>query len=442
MCGNGQVEAGEECDDANDVDIGDVCHNDCTKPRCFDGVFEIGETCFDGQFTTYPALPSGASATSATRMVLADCDADGDDDVVVLGIKTEGGIPVVRRAVLTTLVNEGGTLVPATPLDDTPAATVSPAGGTRLEVGNFATNPADDVVAVIGDTFVVGFGNGCAAWSYDQARQMPAPIVAASALPRQQGRDHVAVAYEEGATTSFIHYQYTGVWTTMQDPNPNGQLGDMVAADLNGDGFGDVVYTSMSPRRVSVWLFFPPQGTFVTEPDIYPLGSGTTGAAPGVVAIADMGWAPSGPPNDHPDLLTLNLSDETITVLKNDEADPPIFNLFQDDQLVVGQKSTLEARKPRDFALSDIDLDGDRDVFVINDGDTEYPPSLMLLMNVAQGGFANADTSLFPKLALSYPHELPKRALTVSVSDMNGDGVPDVVMLLEGDEVAVALASP
>lgn len=51
-CGNGRIEAGEQCDDGNTTD-GDgcsaTCHNEGTAPpRCGDGKVDIGEQCDDG----------------------------------------------------------------------------------------------------------------------------------------------------------------------------------------------------------------------------------------------------------------------------------------------------------------------------------------------------------------------------------------------------------
>jgi cysteine-rich repeat protein len=47
-CGNGQVEAGEACDDG-DRDDGDGCRNDCSWARCGDGVVRANvEECDDG----------------------------------------------------------------------------------------------------------------------------------------------------------------------------------------------------------------------------------------------------------------------------------------------------------------------------------------------------------------------------------------------------------
>lgn len=46
-CGDGVVEAGEECDDGNDSDA-DPCGTDCNRILCGDGIVEAGEECDDG----------------------------------------------------------------------------------------------------------------------------------------------------------------------------------------------------------------------------------------------------------------------------------------------------------------------------------------------------------------------------------------------------------
>ena len=48
ICGNGEVEGDEQCDDKNAVDD-DKCRNNCTAPVCGDGIidFSFGETCDD-----------------------------------------------------------------------------------------------------------------------------------------------------------------------------------------------------------------------------------------------------------------------------------------------------------------------------------------------------------------------------------------------------------
>ena len=51
-CGNGEIDPGEECDDAtanNDELTGaSVCRTNCRRPYCGDGVIDEGEACDDG----------------------------------------------------------------------------------------------------------------------------------------------------------------------------------------------------------------------------------------------------------------------------------------------------------------------------------------------------------------------------------------------------------
>ncbi len=46
-CGNGFLDAGEQCDDGNTLD-GDGCRGDCTAEVCGDGILDVGEQCDDG----------------------------------------------------------------------------------------------------------------------------------------------------------------------------------------------------------------------------------------------------------------------------------------------------------------------------------------------------------------------------------------------------------
>lgn len=46
-CGDGTLDAGEQCDDGNQVDT-DTCHNDCTPAVCGNGIVEADEQCDDG----------------------------------------------------------------------------------------------------------------------------------------------------------------------------------------------------------------------------------------------------------------------------------------------------------------------------------------------------------------------------------------------------------
>lgn len=82
FCGDGLVDAGEECDDQNDVDD-DACRNDCTQAICGDGVIWQGiEQCDDqNDDNTDGCLDSCLAASCGDGFVhdgVEQCD-DGND---------------------------------------------------------------------------------------------------------------------------------------------------------------------------------------------------------------------------------------------------------------------------------------------------------------------------------------------------------------------------
>ncbi len=84
MCGNGELELGEDCDDGNTAD-GDTCESDCTFPRCGNGIHDAGEACDDGNATDGDACESDCTLPvcgNGIRDAGEQCDdrnlADGD----------------------------------------------------------------------------------------------------------------------------------------------------------------------------------------------------------------------------------------------------------------------------------------------------------------------------------------------------------------------------
>src|SRR5579875_1449524 len=65
LCGNGELDTGEECDDGNEDDH-DACTNQCQKARCGDGIVEAGvEECDDGGANGTPGDPCGSDCRFA-----------------------------------------------------------------------------------------------------------------------------------------------------------------------------------------------------------------------------------------------------------------------------------------------------------------------------------------------------------------------------------------
>jgi cysteine-rich repeat protein len=83
ICGNGNVECVEQCDDGNETNA-DGCDNNCTVPTCGNGVFtpETGEVCDDGNLMSGDGCDEDCSFTACGNGITSylsgeDCD-DGN----------------------------------------------------------------------------------------------------------------------------------------------------------------------------------------------------------------------------------------------------------------------------------------------------------------------------------------------------------------------------
>jgi cysteine-rich repeat protein len=84
LCGDGIVEAGERCDDAN-VTNTDTCTNTCDEATCGDGFLQSGETCDDANrdntdTCTNACLPPACGDGFAQPGNLEECDDGNADD--------------------------------------------------------------------------------------------------------------------------------------------------------------------------------------------------------------------------------------------------------------------------------------------------------------------------------------------------------------------------
>ncbi|HEX8437835.1 lamin tail domain-containing protein [Archangium sp.] len=75
VCGNGQLEGQEQCDDGNTAD-GDNCSSSCTSTTpaaCGNGSVETGEACDDGNTRNGDGCQNDCSVTPASEEVLHEC---------------------------------------------------------------------------------------------------------------------------------------------------------------------------------------------------------------------------------------------------------------------------------------------------------------------------------------------------------------------------------
>jgi cysteine-rich repeat protein len=74
-CGDGFQQAGEECDDGNAIDDDPSCTNACKKPKCGDRVIQAGEACDDGN-----AIDSDGCSRSCTVLGCGDGATQADEE--------------------------------------------------------------------------------------------------------------------------------------------------------------------------------------------------------------------------------------------------------------------------------------------------------------------------------------------------------------------------
>jgi len=173
-----------------------------------------------------------------------------------------------------------------------------------------------------------------------------------------------------------------------------GKPSSVAVADVNGDGIPDLIVANYGSNSVSVLLgngngTFQPQKTFAT------------GSGPMSVAVADVNG------DGKPDLVVANDGSSTVSVL-----------LGNGNGTFLPQKSFATGYGPISVAVTDVNGDGKPDLIVTNGGSYYYPgDTVSVLLGNGDGTFKTQQT-----FATGY---IPA---SVAVADINGDGKPDLVI--------------
>ena len=177
---------------------------------------------------------------------------------------------------------------------------------------------------------------------------------------------------------------FQGQMTFAAGPNPYG----LAVGDVNGDGKPDLVITSELNNNVEV-LLGNGNGTF-QSPITY-----TTGVHPVSVALLDVNG------DGNADLVVANTASDSVSILLGNGN-----GTFQ-------TQTTFAAAAPYCLAVGDLTGDGIPDVVV---GD-RFTNTVSVLLGNGNGTFQNAATFATGNSPQS-----------IAIADVNGDGVPDLVV--------------
>jgi cysteine-rich repeat protein len=418
-CGNGKEEAGEECDDGNKTDA-DGCEADCTLPKCANGIVDPGELCFTTGENSFPT-----QGEDARDLALADCDADGDLDVIASNFP---------EAALIAMRNGGDGAFEE--------VVKSSSNAEKLGLAVVETGPASfEIVAVYAVSgrvlrytpdpavpckFTQSIGPAISAGALD--------VVAFSANEVSVPDTAIVLAGENGMYGSlYLNYDHDAILppsTSAGDPTPSA----VAAGDLVGDGAEDLIVTATSQDKLA--LFENVAGEFTFDSVYIPTGG--VGDQPVDVQTGDLDK------DGKVDIVTANLGSGTIAVLRNLGAGT--FAAQIPEPKVAGDNG-VAAAKPRSVALGDMNNDGFLDAVTANSDDSTGKSSVSVFLNDGSGKLVLATKAVFPLVGTDAPFEVGRQPQSVKLGDLNGDGMLDIVTanaFVEGgtSTVSVLLSQP
>lgn len=187
------------------------------------------------------------------------------------------------------------------------------------------------------------------------------------------------------------------------------------AIDVNGDGKADLIVANGGSNTVSVLLNTTAPGA--STPSFATQQTFATGTNPVYATAADING------DGKPDLIVTNVSANTVSVLLNTTAPGAITPSF------APQQSFGTGSGPVSAAVVDLNGDGKPDLIVANGMDV----TVSVLLNTTAAGAAT------PSFASQQSFTAGGHPNSVVVTDINGDGRPDLITANEGNTASLLL---
>src|ERR1019366_890758 len=189
----------------------------------------------------------------------------------------------------------------------------------------------------------------------------------------------------------------------------------VTTADLNGDGLPDLIVANWAGNTVSVLLNTTAPGA--TTPSFATQQVFATGYYPFSVTTADLNG------DGLPDLIVANEGSATVSVLLNTTAPGATTPSF------ATQQTFATGSGPYSVTTADLNGDGKPDLIVANVGDN----TVSVLLNTTAPGAAT------PSFATQQPFAVGNSPISVTVADLNGDGLPDLIVANLGSNTVSVL---
>jgi hypothetical protein len=348
-------------------------------------------------FATQQTFTVGLSPTS---VAVADVNGDGNLDLIVAN-QDDSTVSVL-------LGNGSGSSGVSFQPQRSFATGVFPAA---VAVGDVNGDGKPDLVTFDfgGDTASVLLGNGDGTFQDQPGLGVgPGPQSVAVADLNGDGKPDLIVADSASNTVSVLLGNGDGSFQPRETFAVGRHPQSVAVADLNGDGRPDIVVANKDSNTVSV-LLGNGDGTFQAQ-TTYPVGE-----SPFSVAVADLNG------DGIPDLIVANKGNgndpSTVSVLLGNGD-----GTFGPQQTFPVGINPLSVAVAGDATQPDFrGLLREPDLVVANHGKNPTDGSLTLLLNNTAPGAAVVQFTTQTVPAGSYPG-------SVAVGDINGDGLPDVVL--------------
>lgn len=240
------------------------------------------------------------------------------------------------------------------------------------------------------------------------------------------GKPDLAVSMTNSAYIyTYLNTSTPGNISFTQSPAPinaSANVVDMVIADVNGDGKPDIAATAQNGDFGDATIYTntstPGSLSFFTNPALPMTGQ----VYPGMIVVADLDG------DGMPDIACAEFNTGQVYLYHNTSTPGGPFSYTAATPVPTGPALDGQGMQPGPFGLAAADLDGDGKIDLV--AANQYQNDLALLRNTSSPGNISFTAETATPPAVTYNGHL-------LISDLDGDGLPDVNLVASDNFVYV-----